>query len=277
MKKTLLTIASILSIGAFSFGQSVFSEDFNSGSATGFTVIDNDGDGNKWGLENVASFTDQNIAAQQIIATSYSWDDNVVLTPDNFMVTPAIDLSAHANKMISLSFKIAGLDPDFYAETIGVYVVTGDLNAALAAGVTPVFVKTLDANEAGKFATHVVDISSVAGNGEVRVLFRHFNSTDIFVLALDDINVNVGLSAEALGVTEATIYPNPANDVVNFAMNSNAQSVKVISIDGRIVANLDNVNAAAGQISLADATPGMYIIEIVTTDGLKATNMFVKK
>ena len=77
-----------------------FSEDFEGGALTGWTTIDNDGDGFNWdNSANIGSFTAH---TGSYCATSASWDagNSVALTPDNWLLSPAIDLSSASGTVL---------------------------------------------------------------------------------------------------------------------------------------------------------------------------------
>ncbi len=74
---------------------------------------------------------------------------------------------------------------------------------------------------------------------------------------------------------ELSVYPNPANDVLNVKLNEVAQTISVISMDGKVVST-QVVNATSTTINVADLNPGVYVYEIVTANGT-LRNTFVKK
>lgn len=88
--------------------------------------------------------------------------------------------------------------------------------------------------------------------------------------------VNYTSSVDETNLT-ASVYPNPANNVVNFTLNGvELSTVAVYGLDGKMVISTD-VNATSGQIDVASLTPGMYIYEITSVSGNVVKNTFVKK
>ena len=65
-----------------------------------------------------------------------------------------------------------------------------------------------------------------------------------------------------------SIYPNPANNVINFSNNVNAivDAIELFDINGRIVKSV-KLNATQGQFSVSDLATGMYMVKISTTAG----------
>jgi hypothetical protein len=86
-----------------------------------------------------------------------------------------------------------------------------------------------------------------------------------------------------VGIKEAdlnlfvTVYPNPANDYVKVNMdNSKApiNTLAVYDIMGREVVNLNGVNAHNYTLNTNGFNPGVYIMNVKTSDGATATKRF---
>jgi len=207
MKKLLLPIAAVL----FSAGinaQTYFSEDFSGGIGT-WATTDSDGDGNNWGI---FTSTAPNDAFGDCI-TSASWATNA-LTPDNWIVSPAIDLTTSAAS-VSLLWKVYAQDQSWVAENYTVYVATASDIATLGASTTT-FTEVLTTS-AG-FMDRMIDISAFAGQ-TIYVAFRHHNVTDQFRMNIDDVIVK-------------TV---PPNDIELVSLNNTAYEVAgSVSIVGTV-------------------------------------------
>ncbi len=71
---------------------------------------------------------------------------------------------------------------------------------------------------------------------------------------------------------EVTLYPNPANDVLNIEMVNKVKSIEIYNIQGQ------KVKAAnQKQINVSDLEAGMYMIKIQDTDNAVSTKKFVKQ
>lgn len=73
------------------------------------------------------------------------------------------------------------------------------------------------------------------------------------------------------GIAEASndvlaVYPNPANNELNITLGAGrqAQAVKIFSIVGEEVLSVNNTG---NQVDLSMLTPGMYILNVTTTNG----------
>ena len=123
MKKTLLLLPLLLAMLAFS-GKAqitVFSEGFEDGDLpTGWTLIDADQDGNNWEHISVQGDLSSGHTGTGAYA-SYSYDEVTTdeLTPDNWLVTPAIALSGTS----SLTYWFL-VHQNYPADHYGVYVST---------------------------------------------------------------------------------------------------------------------------------------------------------
>ena len=144
---------------------------FNSESdVEGWTLIDADGDGNNWGLQNFSDYT---------CASSASYINNVgALTPDNWLISPAVTIKAGDK----VRFKAWGQDANWAAEHFAVYATNGDPSDP--ANFTQISDELIATGTATEYS---FDLSDFAG--ECYVAFRHFNVTDMFMLNIDDVEI----------------------------------------------------------------------------------------
>lgn len=157
-------------------------EDPNMNLPTGWTVIDNDGDGNNWYVLNnsqSSSSSGYNVHSGDGHITSASYNGSA-LTPDNWLITPQINLTTDA----TLTFWMAGQDASYAAEYFSVYVATTPTVAAFTA-TTAVASGTTTAT----MTQYTVDLSSYTGQ-QVYIAFRHHNVSDMFRLNLDDVQIS---------------------------------------------------------------------------------------
>ena len=166
--------------------------------AEGWTIRDDDGDGYNWEWMD-ASASDYNVYEGTHCMASASYQNSAfgggtALNPNNWLISPAFTAGS------TVTFWYAGQDPNYAAETFGVYVI--------ANGTT--------SDELGYFTASntyqqgSVDISDFAGQ-TVQVAFRHYNITDMFRLNLDLVEVSGGGSTPNTPVppTENPVTPAP--------------------------------------------------------------------
>lgn len=163
----------------------VFFDDFNDGDVSDWSFIDSDGDTNNW---IPVTLTDSGLGAGDIsVLRSFSWVSTTgALTPDNWAITPAIDLTSVTGSL-QLQWKIAAVDPDWDVENYTVYVATSNTITALQASPTSFNESTLDG--INTLSTRTLDISSFIGQ-TIYVGFRHHNVSDQFSIELDDVRVS---------------------------------------------------------------------------------------
>lgn len=78
-------------------------------------------------------------------------------------------------------------------------------------------------------------------------------------------------------VTTASVYPNPAVDVLNFKLEgADASSVTIFSLDGKVLIS-QSVNGSNGSVNVSELNTGMYIYQIATVNGETVKSTFVKK
>ncbi len=162
-----------------------FSEDFEGGdlAAAGWTAIDNDGDTYGWDFN--CSFTAH---AGSCCMASASWNSTVgPLTPDNYAITPAIDLSS-ATGTVFLEWFAAAQDQTWPSEFYEVRLST--TGTAVGDFTNLLYSETVAAGgpEPGNYWQRSVDISAYAG-GVVYIAFVHTNCTDMYYLNIDDVSV----------------------------------------------------------------------------------------
>ncbi len=179
-------------------------ENFDEGMGD-WTTIDADGDGYTWvSSMNPGDYHNAGVdltgnghngSAQFVISGSYSNSLGAALTPDNYLVSPQIELGG------GIEFWVKAQDAGYFAEHFGVAVSTsGNTDAA---DFTTIAEWTLeDGNDWHKY---VVDLSAYTGQGYVAI--RHFNCTDMFILNLDDISFGPVVPASDWIVVEETNTP----------------------------------------------------------------------
>lgn len=133
MKKRLFFM-SMLFITVFGFAQTsvIWSDNFDDEDISDWTHYDQDGDGYNWETVNLGSGYSPAIA-------SYSYDNPTYtpLSPDNYIVSPAINLSGVTGQVF-LKYKVKSQDPSYPNETYSVYAATEkSLNTFLAGSIHP--------------------------------------------------------------------------------------------------------------------------------------------
>ncbi len=144
-----------------------------------WTFVDKDGDGYNWMWNELYDAPEAYEGAGCIYSHSYV---NYVgaVNPNNWAISPEFTIPANASSA-TLSWYAAPQDPDYPGEHYGVYVGTGTNTA----NYTQLFEETISYSA---YKNTTVDLTAYAGQ-TIRVAFRHFNCTDMFILKLDQVEV----------------------------------------------------------------------------------------
>ena len=152
-------------------------------------ALDHNGDGHTWFYSDETSETalrdahsgERYLASESYDLTTYSGS----LTPDNWLVSPAIQLPSDS---ATLSwYHMAGYQPDYY-EHYAVYVSTAGDGVSDFLATTPVFETTLGYDDYMTWNQQQVNLQDYLGQ-TVRIAFRHYNCNNQYFLGLDDISV----------------------------------------------------------------------------------------
>ena len=147
--------------------------------AEGWTIRDDDGDGYNWEWMD-ASGSNYNVYEGTHCMASASYQNSAfgggtALNPDNWLISPAFTAGS------TVTFWYAGQDPNYAAETFGVYVIANGTTSDELAYFTA----------SNTYQQGSVDISDFAGQ-TVQVAFRHYDITDMFRLNLDLVEADAG-------------------------------------------------------------------------------------
>lgn len=167
-------------------------EGFESLLPAGWTTVDVDGDGDNWAcMEGSGAHT----GGLWISSASYS-DDDGPLTPENWLITPAI--SVPDTGVTTLSWWAAPQDSYYAAEHYDVFVSTAS-NALSDFSTEAIYSETLSNSGWNQHSLSLIDYVGQT----IYIAFVHQNCTDQYWLNLDDIEV---VHANAVVYTESGDY-----------------------------------------------------------------------
>jgi hypothetical protein len=127
----------------------------------------------------------------------------------------------------------------------------------------------------GPFSPVEVDFLQVVPSTNSTTATLIFDNYIAKATATDNLLGNEAFSSE-IGGTLA-IYPNPVKDVLNVKTETmNFESVQIYDVKGRVVKDVI-VNQNSSQLNVADLESGVYMIKIVTDQGLSTTKKFIKQ
>ena len=178
MKKITLLVTLLLS-SFYGFSQTYYSNDFESGLA-GWTANDLNNDGQGWSILNASSL---NSALGSGSLMSFSYVNQVGITPNNLITSPSIDLTSVTGSNLFLFYDQL-TNTNYPDEHYAVYVTTSNDPATIVAS-TPVFETTVSN---GSLVTKSINLTSFIGQ-TVYVSFRHFNCFDQYYLVIDNVKI----------------------------------------------------------------------------------------
>ena len=156
-----------------------------------WTFVDNDGDGFNWDYYNNAGLETGRMTCHSgdgvMSSKSYDNDSESELTPDNWMISPVMELGG------TLKFWACGQDASYASEVFAVYVCVtdpSDVNNFVKVG--PDYTAT------GEYVEYKFDLTPYQGQMGCFAI-RHYNVSDMFMLNVDDVTLN----------TEEIIIPDP--------------------------------------------------------------------
>lgn len=268
MKKITLLAAVF---AAFTMNAQIFSDDFQDGDISDWTLYDEDGDG-----ENFTAY-DPSIAGdgEEFHLSSESWN-GAPLTPNNYVVSPAINV-ANASGLV-LNYEVGGQDPAYSEEVYTVYVSTGNtVDDFLNDDITVSFNEDLgdDPGAAGAFVARDLDISQFDGEPVIYVAFRHHDVSDQFIINFDNVVVDGVLGLDDNVIAGFSQFVDANNNLVLSSSNGNIENVAVYNVLGQnvLTSAIGNSNAT---LSLNAYTAGIYVVK-VDINGQSTTFKVVKK
>ncbi|MBR4584108.1 MAG: MucBP domain-containing protein, partial [Bacteroidales bacterium] len=166
-----------------------------------WTLVDGDADGYEWYEINLPQANQDNLLSTHggsYMMTSASWVPYTALTPNNWLISPGLDLTALSGT-VKLSYFVGGHQTEWPSEHYKVCVSTSTDTASFT---TILFEETIPTSG---WLERYVDLSSYVGQ-TIYIAFVHYNCTDMFRLDLDDISVYVDTSTDAAitGITAPT-------------------------------------------------------------------------
>ncbi len=209
---------------------------------TTWTIYDADGDNYNWQI-NDSNFDAHN---GSYCACSASYINDIgPLTPDNWLITPAIALPS--DDIAYLRFWVQPQDSDWPNEHYYVKVSTTGTEMED-------FTETIYDWTVASSAWHMVQLSLEDYAGEnVYIAFEHCEVTDMYYLKIDDVKVTLTEATDGEEVSvpmlDTRCYPNPFNPetTISFTLPEDGNArVDVFNIRGQKVTTLCNERFGAG-------------------------------
>ncbi|ESU18755.1 hypothetical protein FCR2A7T_21580 [Flavobacterium cauense R2A-7] len=194
---------------------------------------------------------------------------------NDWMISPPISLVGATGTQLSVWYKALS---DCYGTerfSIGVYVGSGTPTQTSDFTI----ISTLPYIQASSYTTWTERIQSLnAYNGQTIRIGIRCVSPDRYMLMIDDFKVTATtLSTDDFVSSKFSVYPNPANNIVNVSNTGNIQinKVAIMDINGRTVKSLNFNGVTETQVNVSELNAGVYFMSIDTNEGV-ATKKIVK-
>ncbi|NTW33019.1 MAG: T9SS type A sorting domain-containing protein [Bacteroidetes bacterium] len=218
-----------------------------------WTSIDADGDGNNWmQLSEVSVHGGTNAA----ISASYN---GTALTPDNYLITPRFNIN---NSQLVFKYWVATEAYDYPAENYSIMVST---TGTAPANFTEVFSETLTVADTA-WSERTIPLSTY--NGNIYIAFRHHDVTDMVLMKIDDVSLDMGTSInENQFENNINVFPNPVKESLNIVSNEKVISVNIMNIMGQLVES-EMPNSAVFTVNTSNLETGVYFVKLQTAKGI---------
>ena len=259
MKNLLLSILFLLVTGSmYSQSTVLFDEQFTDSATVVNTwkFVDQDGDSQTWYWD----WYDGGPVMEQYM-TSRSWDGSP-LTPENWLISPAINLTSAAGA-VNLHYVISGADDNYYEEHYKLLVSI--TNNEVGSFTDNVFEETLPSSAAnGVWDPRNIDLTSYAGK-TVYLAWVHYDCSDMYKLLLDSIQVTgqTGIGIQTPVSARVEIVPNPAVDDMYVKGDFHNANVGIYSLTGEKVLSFENASAPL-QLNVSSLVSGLYMVKVTS-------------
>lgn len=249
----------------------------------GWTQLNIDDDNNMWFgyLSGGSAYTGTKCAA------SASRMNNTALNPDNWLISPKIHIpNIESYQNLNLSYWITAQDSILSQENYSVLVSTTNTDLA---SFTPLFTETLNNNN----WTNIVLSLNPYSNQNIYLAFRHFDTTNMSYLKLDDVKIEFGMGNDIEPIIKTTRlennYPNPFNPSTSIQYSLRTRScvrIDIFNIKGQKVRTLIDEQKEAGIHSVEwngkddsnnNTGSGVYFYKMTTPDYSSVHKMILMK
>jgi hypothetical protein len=107
---------------------------------------------------------------------------------------------------------------------------------------------------------------------------RPFYEEDLgnYMLEIEVIRQSATTSIKQQVLDKIRLYPNPANNIVNFEAND-LKEMQIITISGREVFKSKNVNSGLNTLNVSDLEAGIYLVNLTTVNGVMTKRLEIIK
>jgi hypothetical protein len=159
---------------------------------------------------------------------------------------------------------------DMIMAVVLVYSGTGDEREVIGFGFAPITEPTYE-----EFEAEISYINPAATPSELIALFVAFTTNTTAPapyssILIDDLSISYGAGLGNNKLSNVSVYPNPAKDVLNISTSATQYEIEVVDMLGRVVITENSKPT----INISDLTKGVYFVK-VTQNGTTNTEKIV--
>jgi hypothetical protein len=91
---------------------------------------------------------------------------------------------------------------------------------------------------------------------------------------IDDVVITSTTGIEENEMSNISIYPNPAQNVVNISSDVNMKTVRIVNYTGQVVYN-ENAFSNSLSINISNLAKGIYVIQFETASGWSGQKLVI--
>lgn len=204
-----------------------FQEDFESGIVPStWTLADVDEDGENWEIHPTAW---SSAHSGNFSIASYSWFNGNILTPNNWLISPEIEIPENA----ILEYWISGVSQTYSHEHYQIRISTGGSSIN---DFTEIIVDEILPENNNSWHQRNFSLTNFAGSS-IRIAIVHNNSSNVFALKIDDISIKSYNHKEIPDLIGYSIFRKTANatefNLLYTAEPQTTEFIDTLEIEGR--------------------------------------------
>ncbi|WP_160139062.1 T9SS-dependent choice-of-anchor J family protein [Chryseobacterium sp. c4a] len=241
-----------------------YSQSFDSDTMPADWTIINGGDSGTWKTWTSYGSISTPHSGSHFLGLEYDSD----VAHDDYAISPAIVVTTGVSDKLTFWARNRGVS---IAEDIDVKISTTTPTAAaftntLAAAVTP----------PNTWKEYTYDLTPFVGQ-TIYIAF-YSSTTDIWFIGIDDFVIsgnNLSVSEVDKDKRNASIYPNPVEDILNIKNKSQISEISIYDLTGKLLKK-ENMNSENGTVNVSELSPGNYLLKVKDREAVKSYKIIKK-
>lgn len=198
------------------------------------------------------------------------YEYNPLMNANDWLITTCIDLDENETYKLSFWTVVGEWSGTVYPEKMKVAFGTAPTSTAM----TNVIVDLPNMNHTTYQET--VANFTVPSTGTYYIGFHAYSDADMFYIALDDIMIDISTGIQTNIINNITIFPNPAQDIIQVISNENINKIEVYTTTGQLV-YMTSVDELQHRLNVSSFADGLYFIKVITSTGTSTKQIMIAK